>query len=143
VEDLRVNDQLVIPAAELQVRTSRAGGPGGQHVNTASTRVSLRWSVRDSAVLSEAQRALLLEALEARLTGEGELLVHAADSRSQSHNLQLARERLAEAVRQGLERPPPRRPTRPGRAARHRRLDGKRRRGALKQGRGRVREEEP
>lgn len=141
VDDLRVRHDLIIPAAELSASASRSGGPGGQHVNKTATRVSLRWSVRHSAVLTEPQRQRLLHELDKRLTSEGELVIHAGDTPSQSTNLTLARERLAALVERALHRPRPRRPTRPSRAARMRRLDGKRRRGDLKRTRSRVKED--
>jgi len=129
----------VIPERELFESTSRSGGPGGQHVNKTSSRVTLRWSIRDSVVLTDAQRGMLLASLGSRLTRAGELIVHAEDSRSQSANRRLARQRLAALLQAALHRPARRVPTRPSRAAHRRRVDHKRHRAMKKKLRGRVR----
>ena len=130
---------LVIPAAELEERASRAGGPGGQHVNKTSTRVSLRWNVRQSEMLSASQRARLLARLAPRLSRSGELIVHARRFRTRSRNRQLARERLAELVREALVVRRRRVPTRVPRSVRERGLADKKRRGVLKRKRAPVR----
>ena len=130
-------DGLVIPDTELIERFSRAGGPGGQGVNTTDSRVELRWDVAGSAALSEAQRERLLARLGARLSG-GELVIVASEHRAQLQNRSAARARLAQLLTDALAPPPPaRRPTRPSRAAQQRRLDEKRRRGDVKANRGR------
>src|SRR3954470_7007293 len=99
---LEINERLSIPRAELVVKASRAGGPGGQHVNTSSTRVEVRWDVRTSAVLSDEQRALLLAKLRSRLDTEGRVRVVASNTRSQSQNRALAESRLATMIRNAL-----------------------------------------
>jgi ribosome-associated protein len=111
-------------------------------VNKASTRVTLRWSVAASAVLSEAQRARLLARLAARLTREGEIVVHASDERSRARNRALARERLAALVCAALAVRRPRRPTAPTAGSRARRLALKRRRAARKRERSARRDDE-
>lgn len=132
---------LVIPAAELVERFSRASGPGGQSVNTADSRVELEYDVAASTVLSETQRARALANLSARLV-DGKLVIDASEHRSQHRNRVAARERLADLLRSALAPPPPpRRPTKPSRRARQRRLDAKRQRGETKALRGRVRDE--
>jgi ribosome-associated protein len=131
-DDLPIDDHLVIPAAELTVTTSRASGPGGQHVNTTESRVQLRWNVAASAVLSDAQRERLLRVLASRLTADGDLLVACDHERSQHRNRELARQRLARIVRQALTPPRPRRRTRVPRSQKKKRRDDKRRRGELK-----------
>jgi len=136
--DLEVRRDLVIRRDELDEAASRAGGPGGQHVNKTSTRVTLRWNVPRSGSLTESQRARLLAALGARLTRDGDLVVHADAHRSQARNRELARERISAVVRAALAERKPRRPTGPSKAARTRRTDTKTRRGATKRGRGRV-----
>jgi ribosome-associated protein len=135
--DLEVMPGVVIPCGELQETASRAGGPGGQHVNKASTRVTLRWNAAESVALGPLRRARLLAGLHSRLTGRGELIVHTSRHRSRARNRELARERLAELVRGALAVRRPRRATRPKAAARTRRLEAKRRRGALKRTRAR------
>jgi ribosome-associated protein len=140
--DLVVRRGVVIPASELVETASRAGGPGGQHVNKASTRVTLRWNAVRSAALGPIQRARLRARLARRLTASGELIVHASRRRSRARNREDARARLAELVREGLRVEAPRRPTRPRPGARERTLAEKRQRGTLKRARGRVRGEE-
>jgi ribosome-associated protein len=137
-EPLEVRPGLQIPEDELSEQASRAGGPGGQKVNKTSSRVTLRWSVANSAVLSERQRARLLARLGPRLTRDGELVLHAQRSRSQAGNRALARARLVELVRAALVESAPRRATRPTRASRERKLESKRRRSARKRERARI-----
>ena len=132
MEDLRVSSTLLIPGDELEIRASRAGGPGGQHVNTTSSRIELRWDVRSSAAPTDAQRGRLLERLAPRLTNDGVLVLHASEHRSQLRNREAALARLTAIVAEALEVPRERRATRPTRAARERRLEAKRARGATK-----------
>lgn len=132
---LTVTPSLSIPRAELTFRASRAGGPGGQHVNTSSTRVELLWSVATSSALDELQRARLTEKLGRRLDGSGTLRVVASDSRSQRQNRERAELRLAAMVADALVVPKRRKPTRPTRAAKQARLDQKKRRSSLKKDR--------
>ena len=134
-------DGLVLPAAELSERFSRASGPGGQGVNTTDSRVQLSFDVAASGSLTDAQRDRLVRRLAARLDGTV-LTVDAAEFRSQRRNRAAARERLAGLVRDALAPDPPRRrPTRPTRGTVERRLDAHRRRAATKAGRGRPRAE--
>lgn len=123
---LTITSALVIPARELEWTAVRSGGPGGQNVNKVSTKVELRFDVAASTTLGSAVKARLLARVAGRLDAEGKLLVTADTTRSQSQNLELARERLAELVRAALVAPKKRRPTRPSRASRERRLDTKR-----------------
>lgn len=129
---LRVTATLTVPAAELSWRFSRSSGPGGQGVNTADSRVELSWDVASSRVLSERQRTRLLDRLGDRLV-RGVLTITASEHRAQLHNRQAARARLAELVAQALAPPPlARRPTKPTRGSKERRLDTKKRRGDVK-----------
>lgn len=139
---IRVDDHVAIPRSELEYRATRAGGPGGQHVNTSSTRIELTWNVRTSAALDEVQRARLLEKLASRIDGEGVLRVVAAASRSQLQNRELATERLAEIVARALRPPKPRKRTRVPRAAKEARLQQKKRRSERKRDRGRIASDE-
>jgi ribosome-associated protein len=134
---LTVSPALRLPLAELEFRASRSGGPGGQHVNTSSTRVEVWWDVARSPALSEAQRGRLLARLATRLDTAGRLRLVAASSRSQWRNRQEAVERLRDVVARALEVPKPRKRTKPSRAAKAARLDEKRRRSARKQERRR------
>lgn len=129
---LRVTRRLAIPVEELRWRFSRSGGPGGQHANTADTRVEVRFDILGSPSLDEGQRARLVERL-----GD-EVRVVASDRRSQARNRELALERLAERLASALAVETPRRATRPTRASVQRRLEGKRRRAQRKAGRRRV-----
>ena len=134
-EDLRVNNWLLIPAAELHERFSRSSGPGGQSVNTADSRVELSFDVEHSAALPEWARTRAAERLAGRLAG-GVLTVAASEQRSQLANRQAARARLAALLKDAVAPPKrPRVPTRPGRAANERRLEAKRQRSAIKRGR--------
>jgi ribosome-associated protein len=131
-EPLRVTARVSVPESELVERFSRSGGAGGQHVNTSDTRVELSYDVARSAALSETLRARALERLSSRLV-DGVLTVVASDRRSQRQNRDLARERLAETLREALKPPPkPRRPTKPRKGAVQARLDDKKRRGEVK-----------
>jgi ribosome-associated protein len=135
--DLRVDDALTIPAAELRWQFSRSSGPGGQHVNTSDSRVQLSWSVDDSAALSEQQRILLQARLARRLVG-GVLTVSASEQRSQLRNRESALMKLADLVAEGLAPAgPKRRPTRPTRGSDRRRLERKSERSATKRQRRR------
>lgn len=132
---LVVRGGVVVPAAELSWRFSRSSGPGGQGVNTADSRVELVFDVAGSQVLSPALRARALERLAGRLS-DGVLVVTASEHRSQLRNRQAALQRLAEILAGAITPPgPPRRVTRPSRAASQRRLDEKRRRGEIKRAR--------
>lgn len=131
-DGVTVDRSLTIPRAELTTRATRSGGPGGQHVNTSSTRVEVRWNVTTSAALSDEQRARLLERLAGRLDGEGNVRVVASDSRSQRQNREAAEARLADLVRRSLVVQRVRRATKPSRAERQRRLDAKKRQGEKK-----------
>ncbi len=132
MDDLEVTPELTIPASELALRFARSGGPGGQHVNTASTKVEVRWNVVDSDALTEAQRQVLLRQLAVYLDRDGALRVVASDTRSQSGNRELALERLRAVVAKALKPPQPRRPTRPSLASREERVVEKRRHGERK-----------
>ena len=134
-DDLQVNGWLVIPGSELRERFSRSSGPGGQSVNTADSRVELSFDVGRSVALPEWARDRITERLAGRLAG-GVLTVAASEQRSQLANRQGARARLAGLLRDAVAPPQrPRVPTRPGRGANERRLEGKRQRGAVKRAR--------
>jgi ribosome-associated protein len=120
-QGLRVNDKLEIPPEEIELRASRSSGPGGQHANVTASRIEAVFDVEASEALSEQQRELLLRKLGPRVAAV------AQDARSQARNRELALERLGEKLANGLRRPSPRRPTKPSRAARERRLEEKRR----------------
>jgi ribosome-associated protein len=130
-DELRINERLAIPLAEIELRTSRSSGPGGQHANVTASRVEAVFDVGASATLGEQQRARLLQQAGAVITAV------AQDARGQARNRELALERLARKIAAGLRVPRRRRATRPTRASRQRRLDQKRRAGDRKRGRRR------
>ncbi len=128
---------LTVPGSELTERFSRSPGPGGQSVNTADSRVELELDLAGVPGLSDAQRARALARLAGRLTGD-RLVVTSSEHRSQRRNRIAARDRMAALLREALAPPPPpRRPTRPTRASKERRLEAKRRRAGTKARRGR------
>jgi ribosome-associated protein len=130
--DLRVNDHLTIPAAELGWRFSRSSGPGGQGVNTTDSRVELSWDVASSPLLSAVQRERALMRLAGRLI-DGVLMVTASEFRSQLRNRESAAARLAALVRRAIAPPPQaRRPTRPTTGSVERRIAAKKHRSRIK-----------
>jgi ribosome-associated protein len=139
---LDVSPDLRVPLAELEFRASRSGGPGGQHVNTSSTRVEVTWDVAGSPALSEEQRQRLLVRLASRLDGTGRLRLVSSGTRSQLRNREDVTERLREVVAQALVVPKARKRTRTPRAAKAARLESKRRRSATKRDRRPPRGEE-
>ncbi|HET9212181.1 MAG TPA: alternative ribosome rescue aminoacyl-tRNA hydrolase ArfB [Thermoanaerobaculia bacterium] len=124
---IQIDDTLAIPDEEVTFATSRSGGPGGQNVNKLETRVTLRFDLAGSPSLSEEQKARLRERLATRITRDGVLQVSSQRHRSQGANREAAVERFAELLRENLREEPPRKKTRPSRAAKARRLDEKRR----------------
>jgi ribosome-associated protein len=139
---LEVSPDLRVPLAELEFRASRSGGPGGQHVNTSSTRVEVTWDVAGSPALSDEQRRRLLARLASRLDGTGRLRLVSSSTRSQLRNREDVTERLREVVAQALVVPKTRKRTRTPRAAKAARLENKRRRAATKRDRRPPRGEE-
>jgi ribosome-associated protein len=135
-DELRIDAILAIPLAEIELRASRSSGPGGQHANVTASRVEAVFDVTASATLDEAQRERLLARAGATVTAV------AQDARGQSRNRELALRRLAEKIAAGLREPRRRRPTKPTRASRYRRLEQKRRLGERKRGRRRPGAEE-
>lgn len=133
---LIINDEVNIPLSELAYTASRSSGPGGQHVNTADTRIQVRWNVNESAALSGAERVRLLKNLASRLTEAGDLILASDTHRSQHRNREEVTRRLAALVREALIPPKPRRKTSPTRASREKRLDEKRRKARTKKDRG-------
>jgi ribosome-associated protein len=125
-DSIRVTRSVVVPTSEIEYRTSRSSGPGGQHAQKSETRVEALFDVEASTALSEAQKR--------RVTAKAGPVLRAIaqDERSQLRNRELATERLVEQLREALRVPRARKATKPTRASVERRLDDKRRRGAIK-----------
>lgn len=130
-DELRIGERLALPLAEIELRTSRSSGPGGQHANVTASRVEAVFDVEASETLDERQRARLLERLGPVVTAV------AQEARGQARNRELALGRLAEKIAAGLRVPRKRRPTRPTRASKQRRLQQKKQQGERKRGRRR------
>ena len=133
-----VNDTIQIGEDELVESFIRAPGAGGQNVNKVSSAVQLRFDARHSRALSNAVFLRLKALAGRRMTGEGVLIITANSFRTQERNRKDARERLADLIRKAAVAPKNRRPTRPTKASKIRRIDAKKRSGALKKSRGRV-----
>jgi ribosome-associated protein len=139
---LRVSDELVIPRAELGYRATRSGGPGGQHVNTSSTRVELEFDVGASPSLTDAQRARITERLAGRIDSTGVLRLASSGSRSQHQNREDVTARLARLLADALKERKPRRRTKVPKAVKEARLRAKKKRSQVKKDRGPVRGDE-
>jgi ribosome-associated protein len=130
-EVLHIRSDLALPVSEIELRTSRSSGPGGQHANVTASRVEASFDVAASPSLSDDQRARIRSRLGPRVTAT------AQDTRSQHRNRELALERLASRLAHALEVRRPRTKTRPTRASQQRRVDTKKRRGEIKRARRR------
>ena len=135
MRDIVVTPRLTIPAGELSLAFARSGGPGGQNVNKVSSKVDLRWNPTTSAALTFDDRTWLLAKLANRLTTDGTLIVTSTATRDQIKNRDDAMSKLALIVRSALERPKLRRPTKPSRGAKRRRVEDKRHRSEIKRNR--------
>lgn len=134
---MTVTRTLVLPASELRERFSRSGGPGGQGVNTADSRVELSFDLAASPSIPEHLKRRMLDRLENRLV-DGVLTIAASEHRAQLQNRAAARERLTAILRAAAAPPPPkRRPTKPTKGSQERRIASKKRRADTKRGRGR------
>jgi len=130
---LEITTDLLLPRSELVYQASRSGGPGGQHVNTSSSRVEVWWDVAGSPSLTPDQRERLLHKLGSRLDSGGNLRLVSSGSRSQLRNKEEVTERLQKVVAAALAVPKKRKATRPSRAAKQARLEAKRRRATTKE----------
>lgn len=136
MDEVKVSESISIPLSELDIRAVRAQGAGGQNVNKVATAIHLRFDISNSPSLPEHIRARLLASGDQRISSNGILIIKSQESRSQERNRQAALQRLIDLVREAGKTKKPRKPTRPGKAARQKRLDAKSRRGELKKTRG-------
>lgn len=141
-KDLVINSRITIPANELQFTFARSGGPGGQNVNKLNTKALLRWPVSTSDALPEAVRERFLARHRRRITTDGYLLVTSQRYRDQGRNVSDCLEKLKGLVVEVLHPPKRRKPTRPTKASKERRLTAKRQKSEKKQQRKTPRREE-
>ncbi len=131
-----INEQIRIPEDELRYEFTRAGGPGGQHVNKSSTAVQLYFDVKNSPNLPNAVRNRLIKLAGRRMRDDGVLVINSREHRSQMRNREAATQRLIALIRQATIKPKPRKKTKPSKAAKERRLENKKRRSTTKRNRG-------
>jgi ribosome-associated protein len=130
--DVQITRSVSVPEEELEVQFARSGGPGGQHANTSSTKVELRFDVDGSRALSEGQKARIRSRLGNRITKDGVLVLQSSEYRSQTRNREAVLARFANLLGDALRPTKQRKRTRPSRASKERRLEAKRRTGQKK-----------
>jgi len=131
--DLFIKNGIIIPDYELEITTSRAGGPGGQHVNKTDTRITVRWNIKSTTALTEEQKNYVLERLQSRVTDDGDLIIHNSESRSQLQNKKNALNNLAATIRNALLVQKKRVATKVPRSLKEARLKSKSHRSTIKQ----------
>lgn len=127
-----MNNELIIPENEIEITASRAGGPGGQHVNKTNSRITLRWNARSTTALTELEKERVLQKLQSQLTTDGDLIIHHSSSRSQLQNKEQAIAQLHTIIQKALIVPKKRKPTKISKSAKTSRLETKARHGVIK-----------
>jgi ribosome-associated protein len=133
--DLLVSPRVIVPDSELQMSFARSSGPGGQNVNKVESKAILRWNVRTTECLPADVRERFLAKYNSRLTKDGDLLLASQEFRDQPRNIEACRERLVAMIRVVLQAPKKRRATKPTKGSKVRRLNDKKSRSQVKQGR--------
>jgi ribosome-associated protein len=140
-EPLRITERIVIPATDLSYEYARSSGPGGQHVNTTDSAVRLRFAFEQTTAIGPGVKDRIRRARPNDVTQDGELLITSERHRSRAQNVDDVRQKLVDLITAHLVPPKKRVKTKPTRASQERRKDAKSKRGAVKQGRGRVRDD--
>jgi ribosome-associated protein len=135
IMNLRISGSLTIPESELRLSFARSSGPGGQNVNKVSSKAILHFDVQSSPSLPDDVRARFLERYSSRITKSGEVVIHSEEFRDQPKNIQACHDKLRDLVLSVLKAPKKRRPTKPSRGSKVRRLKDKKARSQIKQGR--------
>ena len=141
MNNIPIKNGIEIPYHELEIRTSRSGGPGGQSVNKTETRITVRWNIKKTSAFPERLKERVLKNLESRLTADGDLIIHNSESRSQLQNKKNALAHLASIIHKALFVPKKRMKTKIPKKAKEKRLQDKKRRGEIKKGRSKQPDE--
>lgn len=136
--ELHITSRIVIPDDELAFSFARSSGPGGQNVNKVNSKATLRWNITASAALPDDVRSRFLKLYANRLTNDGEILITSQESRDQPKNIAICLEKLRGMIQQVLMAPKKRRPTKPTKGSKQRRLNDKKQRSELKAGRRNI-----
>lgn len=130
--DVFIKNGIAIPDHELEITASRSGGPGGQHTQKTSTRITIRWNIKNTVALNDEQKERVLQKLQSQLTADGDLIVHNSQSRSQEQNRKMALANLAQIIRKAIVIPKKRKPTQISKAIKEVRLQEKKQRSSIK-----------
>ena len=140
-DTLDISDQVAISLDEIELTAVRAQGAGGQNVNKVASAIHLRFDTTASRAISPELRQRLLQLGDQRITGDGVIVIKAQEFRTRERNRRAALDRLREIIEKALVQPRPRKKTTVSKRVRKKRIDSKRRRGQLKQSRGKVTDE--